>query len=78
MSQPTRQPDESILPKRVSKSYATVTWLSYCRQCGERASWWDEVCTVCGTADPVHLPTKWLVYAATILVVSGIAISSLA
>jgi hypothetical protein len=44
---------------------------SHCRQCGERSSWWDDVCRACGTADPVRLPKQWLVYAATILVVLG-------
>ena len=43
---------------------------SRCRQCEERASWWDKVCSTCGTANPVILPREWLLYAATLLITS--------
>jgi uncharacterized OB-fold protein len=42
---------------------------SRCRQCGEHASWKEDVCRFCGTQDPVRLPMKWLVYTAAFLVV---------
>jgi ribosomal protein L37E len=45
-----------------------------CRQCGERASWWQEVCQNCGAAEPVRLPIKWLAYSVSLLIASGILI----
>lgn len=52
----------------------TIAHHQSCRQCGERASWWHDVCQTCGAAEPVRLPIKWLAYSVSLLIASGILI----
>jgi hypothetical protein len=43
---------------------------SCCRECGEPASWWDDVCENCGMGNPVRVPRAWLLHSITITVTS--------
>jgi hypothetical protein len=57
------------------KVRSEINHCCHCRQCGERCSWRDDNCHVCGAQDPIRLSIKSLAYGAAILVALSLIIN---
>jgi ribosomal protein L40E len=68
------EPEPDFLLTSIDRVRSELVRQSVCRQCGERTSWRDEVCGICGTKDPVRLPVSWLLYVAGGLVLATVAV----